>query len=375
MRFETKAIHAGTHIDEETGAVAPPLHLSTTFHRDEQGQASRGFSYIRDGNPTQARLEEALAAIESASAALAFGSGMAAGATLLQSLPRGSHILLPDDCYYGYRALAEEMFAAWGLAFDIVAMEDLDAVRTAMRDDTRAVWAESPSNPLLKVADLAALAEIARGAGAKLIVDGTFASPALQQPIALGADVVLHSSTKYLGGHTDVQGGVLAFREQDALYEQTLHTRKLLGGVASPFNSWLVLRGIRTLAARMRVHSENAMQLARFLAAHPRVEAVYYPGLESHAGHELARKQMRAYGGMLSFLVRGSRADALAVASRTKLFIPATSLGGVESLIEHRNSSEGEGSRTPQNLLRVSVGLEHAEDLVEDLGRALGTGH
>lgn len=371
MRFETKAIHAGMHIDEGTGAVAPPLHLSTTFHRTEEGEASRGYSYVRDGNPTQERLEEALAAIDGGAAALAFGSGMAAGAALLQALPRGAHVLLPDDCYYGYRGLAVDYFERWGLAFDFVAMEDLDAVRRAMRPETRVVWAESPSNPLMKVVDLAALAELAHGGGARFVVDGTFASPALQRPIELGADVVLHSTTKYLGGHTDVQGGALVFREREAWHEETLHVRKLVGGVASPFNSWLVLRGIRTLAARMRVHSENAMAVARFLAAQPRVEAVFYPGLESHAGHAVARRQMSAFGGMLSFLVRGGRADALAVAARTRLFVRATSLGGVESLIEHRNSSEGPGSRTAENLLRVSVGLEHPEDLIEDLRQAL----
>jgi cystathionine gamma-synthase len=371
MKFETKAIHAGMHVDEATGAIAPPLHLSTTFQRTEEGEASRGYSYVRDGNPTQERLEEALAAIDGGAAALAFGSGMAAGAALLQALPRGAHILLPDDCYYGYRGLAEDYFERWGLAFDVVAMEDLGAVRRAMRAETRVVWAESPSNPLMNVVDLAALAELAHEGGARFVVDGTFASPALQRPIELGADVVLHSTTKYLGGHTDVQGGALVFREREAWHDETLHVRKLVGGVASPFNSWLVLRGIRTLAARMRVHSENALAVARFLAAQPRVEAVFYPGLESHAGHAIARRQMSAFGGMLSFLVRGGRAEALAVAARTHLFVRATSLGGVESLIEHRNSSEGAGSRTAENLLRVSVGLEHPDDLIADLAQAL----
>jgi cystathionine gamma-synthase len=371
MHFETRAIHAGMHVDEETGAVAPPIHLSTTFERSDEGEPSRGFSYVRDGNPTQARLEEALAAIDGAEAALVFGSGMAAGAALLQALPRGAHILLPDDCYYGYIGLANDYFERWGLPFAVVAMEDLGAVRRAMRAETRVVWAESPSNPLLKVVDLRALADIAHERGARFVVDGTFATPALQRPIELGADVVLHSTTKYLGGHTDVQGGSLAFKARDAWHDETLHVRKLVGGVGSPFNSWLVLRGIRTLAARMRVHSENAIAVARFLASHERVEAVFYPGLERHPRHEIAKAQMSAFGGMLSFLVRGGRADALAVAARTKLFTRATSLGSVESLIEHRNSSEGPGSRTAENLLRVSVGLEHADDLVADLAQAL----
>lgn len=374
MHFETTAVHAGMHVDEETGAVAAPIHLSTTFERTAEGEPSRGFSYVRDGNPTQARLEEALAAIDGAEGALVFGSGMAAGAALLQALPKGAHVLLPDDCYYGYLGLANDFFERWGLSFDVVAMEDLDAVRRAVRPETRVLWAESPSNPLLKVVDLRALADIAHERGARLVVDGTFATPALQRPIELGADVVLHSTTKYLGGHTDVQGGSLAFRTRDAWHDGTLHVRKLVGGVGSPFNSWLVLRGIRTLAARMRVHSENAMVVARFLASHERVEAVFYPGLEGHPRHDVAAQQMSAFGGMLSFLVRGGCAEALGVTARTKLFLRATSLGSVESLIEHRNSSEGPGSRTAENLLRVSVGLEHAGDLVEDLAQALESG-
>lgn len=372
MHIDTKLVHSGAGRDEETGAISPPIHLSTTFERDERGDALRGFSYVREGNPTQARLEEALASIDSAAAALFFASGMAAGASLLQALPRGAHVLLPDDCYYGYRALAEDFFEQWGLAWDAVAMEDVDAVRAAIRPETQVIWAESPSNPLMKVVDLAALADLAHERGAILVADGTFATPVLQRPIELGADVVLHSTTKYMGGHSDVQGGSLAFRDRDALFEKVEHVRKLVGGVGSPFNAWLVLRGLRTLSARMRVQSENAIAIARFLATHPRVEAVFYPGLESHPNHEIARKQMSSFGGMLSFLVRGGRAEALAVTAQTRLFVRATSLGGVESLIEHRNSSEGPGSRTAENLLRVSVGLEHAPDLVEDLGNALG---
>jgi len=372
MHFETKAVHAGGRVDEETGAIAPPLHLSTTFERSDTAEPLRAFSYIRGSNPTQERLEEALAAIDSGAAALAFGSGMAAGATLLQTLPRDSHVLLPDDCYWAFRVLAQEQFERWGLSFDLVPMENLDAVRGAIRPQTKLVWAESPSNPLMKVSDLSALAEIAHANGAALLVDGTFATPALQRPLDLGADVVLHATTKYLGGHSDVQGGSLTFREKGASYEQTLWARTHIGSVASPFNSWLVLRGIRTLPARMRVHSENAMAIARFLAAHERVETVCYPGLESHPGHELARRQMRGgFGGMLSFLVRGSREDAVKVAARTRIFLRATSLGGVESLIEHRHSVEGPSSRSPEKLLRLSVGLEHAEDLIDDLAQAL----
>ena len=371
MHFETKAVHAGMHVDATTGAVAPPIHLSTTFERSEQGDTPRGFSYIRDGNPTQTHLEEALAAIESGKRALAFASGMAAGAALMQALPAGAHVLLPDDSYYSFRAIAGEFFSKWNLSVDVIAMEDLNAVRHAIRKETKLVWIESPSNPLMKIVDIAAVCAMARDAGALSLVDSTFATPALQRPIELGAGIVLQSTTKYLGGHSDVQGGALIFAAEGEIVEHVERARLLIGGVASPFNSWLVLRGIRSLAARIRVHSENALAIARFLASHKRVEAVYYPGLETHPRHDVARKQMRAFGGMLSFLVRGGRAEALAVAAKTKLFVRATSLGGVESLIEHRASSEGPTSKTPQNLLRMSVGLEHADDLIADIAQAL----
>jgi cystathionine gamma-synthase len=371
MQFETIAVHAGMQVDEETGALAPPLHLSTTFERSADGSTPRGFSYIRDGNPTQVRLEKALAAIDSAAGALAFASGMAAGAALLQALPKGSHVLLPDDSYYAYRALANELGAQWNLSFDVVAMEDGAAVERAMKPSTRLVWVETPSNPLLKVVDIAGLARVGHGGGALVVVDGTFATPALQRPIELGADIVLHSTTKYFGGHSDVQGGSLAFARADDFFERVEHVRTLTGGVASPFNSWLVMRGIRSLAARMAMHSSNAAAVAAFLASQRQVEAVFYPGLTSHPRHDVARKQMSGFGGMLSFLVRGGRESALRVAANTKLFTRATSLGGVESLIEHRASSEGPSSTTPENLLRVSVGLEHPDDLVADLTAAL----
>ena len=376
MHFETRAIHTGTTTDQQTGAVAVPIHLSTTFGKDEAGQPLAGYTYVRDANPTQTLLEETLAAIDGGVAALAFASGMGAGAALLQALPAGTHVVMPDDCYHGFQALAEAHFERWQLTTEIVAMEDTSALEQAVRardGKPVVIWAETPSNPLLKIVDIAALAAIARASGARLVVDGTFATPALQQPLALGADVVLHSTTKYLGGHSDVHGGALVFRERADWYEATSNVRKLVGAVASPFNSWLVLRGIRTLAARMRVHGENAAAVARALEAHPRVERVFYPGLESHPGHETAGRQMKGFGGMLSFLVRGTRAEALAVAGRTRLFVSATSLGGVESLIEHRYTSEGEGSRAPETLLRLSVGLEHPDDLIEDLVRALGS--
>lgn len=373
MHFETKATHAGANPDDATSSIAPPIHLSTTFERAADSTPLHGYSYVREANPTQSRLEEALAAIESGSHALAFGSGIGAASAILQTLDPGSHVLLPDDCYYAMRVIARDFFPKWQLTHDLVAMDDLAAVQRAIRPATRLLWAESPSNPLMKVCDLVALAKIAHDHGALFAVDGTFATPALQRPIELGADLVLHSTTKYLGGHSDVAGGAVIFGGTGALacHERVTHVRSILGAIASPFNSWLVLRGIRTLAARMRVHSENAMRVAQFLATHPRVETVHYPGLPSHPGHDVAKRQMSAFSGMLSFRVREGREAAIAVVSKTRVFISATSLGGTESLIEHRASSEGPATTTPENLLRLSVGLEHPDDLVEDLEQAL----
>ncbi|HEX5855504.1 MAG TPA: aminotransferase class I/II-fold pyridoxal phosphate-dependent enzyme [Thermoanaerobaculia bacterium] len=371
MKFETIAVHAGGKPDPATGAIAPPIHLSTTFEHGPAAEHPRGYLYIRDGSPTEERLEEALAAIEGGEAALVFSSGMAAGAGYLASLPPGSHVLFADDIYYAFREMANDFLSRWGIESSAVDMADLEAVRRAIRGQTRLLWGESPSNPLMKVADLAALSKIARDAGALFAVDGTFATPVLQRPLSLGADVVLHAATKYLGGHSDVQGGALVFARRDETYEKSRHTRHILGAVLSPFNSWLVLRGLRSLACRVEHHSANALAVARAIEGHPSVEAVHYPGLSSDPGHEIAKRQMTAFGGMLSFRVKGGRDKAVAVCSRMRVFTNATSLGGTESLIEHRASSEGPASTTPQNLLRCSIGLEHPEDLIEDLMQAL----
>lgn len=372
MHFETTAVHSGSHArDEKTGDVAAPIHLSTTFLHSADSQADHGFTYIRDANPNGAQLEEALARLEGGEGALAFASGMAAAAAALQSLPAGAHVLLPDDSYYGVRALANEYFPRWGMRATFVGMEDLDAVRAAVTPETRAIWAESPSNPLMKVVDLAALADIAHNANARFFVDNTFATPALQRPLELHGDVVMHSTTKYLGGHSDVQGGALVFAKNDDYFDAVAHTRKIIGGVAAPFNSWLILRGIKTLPVRMRVHCANARAVAAFLETHPRVEVVHYPGLASHPRHDVAARQMSDFGGMLSFRVKGGREAAIAVCANVKLLTVATSLGGTETLVEHRASSEGPGSLTPQNLLRMSIGLEHPDDLIEDLTLSL----
>lgn len=370
-RIETLAARAGSRPDPTSGALSVPLQLATTFEHTPDGQLPQGWLYQRYDNPTQQETEQALAALDGAARALLFPTGMAAGATALQALPAGSHVVLCDDSYFSFRALAAQQFPRWGLTWSLADFSDADAVRAALRPETRLLWAETPSNPLLKVCDIAALARIAHAAGAQLLVDGTFAPPVLQQPLALGADIVLHSATKYLGGHGDVMGGVLAFREDGAHAADCHGLRLLAGATASPFAAWMILRGVRTLPARMAWHCANAKQIAAALQAHPRVARVHYPGLPDHPQHAVAAAQMRDFGGMLSFEVDGGEAAALAVAGRLHLFTNATSLGSTESLVEHRASIEGPTSTTPRGLLRLSVGLEHAQDLLDDLAQAL----
>jgi len=371
MRFETQAVHAGGEPDKETGALAPPIHLATTFQHGPAGERRAGYEYLREGNPTQDRLETMLATLEGGEGALAFASGMAAMAAPLESLPRGAHLLIPDDCYTGLRVLCAEFLPEKDVTATAVDMADLDAVRAAMTPATRMIWAETPSNPQMKIADIAGLAAIAKAGGALLACDNTFATPVLQRPLALGADLVMHSTTKYFGGHSDVLGGALAFARRDAFFDTVAHRRHVTGAVISPFNAWLVLRGARSLPARMAWHCRNARVVADFLSTHPAIEAVHYPGLPTHPGHAIAARQMSDFGGMLSFRVKGGREAALRVAGKLQLVLNATSLGGCESLIEHRASVEGAIPVSPQNLLRFSVGLEHADDLVADLRQAL----
>jgi cystathionine gamma-synthase len=371
MRFETLAVHASAEPDPTTGAIAPPLHLSTTFQRGTDGSFPTGYGYIRDGNPNRNALEAAMAALEGGASAVAFASGMAATAAVFQALAPGDHVVAPLDAYFGTPKLLREHFQRWGLAVSFVDMTSLDAVRAALTPKTRLVWTETPSNPTIAVTDLAGVAALVAGKGVLLACDNTWATPFLQRPLALGYDVAVHSTTKYLSGHCDVMGGVAVFREAGPLADRVRALQADGGAVPGPFDSWLVLRGIRTLPWRMRGHCANAAAVAAFLASHPRVERVHYPGLASDPGHAVASRQMDAPGGMLSFVVRGARAEALAVAARLRVFTRATSLGGPESLVEHRASIEGPATRAPEGLLRVSVGLEHPDDLVADLRQAL----
>jgi cystathionine gamma-synthase len=373
MKIETRAVHAGRQIDPATGAVTPPIHLSTTFERSSEGEYPLGYSYSRDNNPNRRSLEACLADLEGGTEALAFSSGLAVAAAVVQGLEPGDHILAPDDVYWGFRRVVGEVFGRWPVEASYVDMSDLEAVHAAIRPATRLIWLETPSNPLLKVTDLAAIARLARSAGPTVmtICDSTFATPVLQRPLDLDIDLVSHSTTKYIGGHSDVVGGALVTRHPNYLFERARQSQKYGGAVPSPFDCWLTLRGLETLPCRVRAQSESALRVSRFLQAHRAVEAVHYPGLAEHPGHAIAARQMSAFGGMLSFQVRGGRDAAMAAVGRCRLFIRATSLGGCHSLVEHRASVEGPNTRTPQNLIRVSIGLEHADDLTEDLAQAL----
>jgi cystathionine gamma-synthase len=377
LNFETLAIHAGQEPDPVTGAVVPPIYQTSTYKQDGVGGTRGGYEYSRTRNPTRTALEECLAALENGSHAFAYASGMAAEDCLLRVLCKpGDHVLIPTDAYGGTYRLFSKVLTRWGISHDTVPQTDLDAVRDALRGrERRLVWAETPTNPLLSVIDLPALAEAAHEAGALLVVDNTFASPYLQRPLDLGADAVVHSTTKYLGGHSDVVGGAVVLR--DATYASDIaFTQNATGAVAGPFDAWLTLRGIKTLAVRMDRHCANAAKVADMLAEHPAVSQVCYPGLPKHPGHAIAARQMRDFGGMVSFRVGEGAAKAVDVCGRTRLFTLGESLGGVESLIEHpasmtHASAAGSVLEVPDDLVRLSVGLEDAADLIEDLRQAL----
>jgi cystathionine gamma-synthase len=376
--FETRAIHAGQRPDPRTGSVVVPIYATSTFAQDGVGGLREGgFEYSRTANPTRTALEEALASLEGGRHALAFASGMAASDVALRAMTRpGDHVILGGDVYGGTFRLLDKVLTPWGVEYTTADLADVHAVASAVRPNTKVIWCETPTNPLLGIADIAALSDVAAEAGARLVVDNTFATPYLQSPLGLGADVVLHSTTKYLGGHSDVVGGALITSDEE-LNEEFAFLRNSVGAVPGPFDAYLTLRGAKTLALRMERHSDNAERIVEALVGHPRVTKVYYPGLPDHPGHELAAKQMRRFGGMVSFAVAGGEEQALDVASRTKLFILGESLGGVESLIEHPGrmthaSTTGSPLQVPGDVLRLSVGIEDGADLVQDLLQALG---
>lgn len=375
--FSTRAIHAGQRPDPGNGSVAPAIWATSTYAQDGVGGLRSGYEYSRSANPTRTALEECLAALEGGAHGFAFASGLAAEDTLLRTVGSpGAHVVIPDDAYGGTYRLFARVHEPWGLRYSPAPLGDLDAVAAAIRPgETTAVWVETPTNPLLGVADIAAIAELAHAAGALLVVDNTFASPYLQQPLALGADVVVHSTTKYCGGHSDVIGGALV-TDDDALAERLRYFQNAIGGVAGPFDAWLVLRGLKTLAVRMERHCDNAERVAAYLLDHPQVAQVYYPGLDDHPGHAVAKAQMRRYGGMVSFRVTAGEQAAVDVCGRTEVFTLGESLGGVESLIEHPGrmthaSVAGTALEVPADLVRLSVGIEDVADLIADLDRAL----
>ncbi|MER7946027.1 cystathionine gamma-synthase [Streptomyces sp. NPDC096079] len=375
--FETRAIHAGNTADPLTGAVVPPIYQVSTYKQDGVGGLRGGYEYSRSANPTRTALEENLAALEGGRRGLAFASGLAAEDCLLRTLlVPGDHVVIPNDAYGGTFRLFAKVVQRWGVDFSVANTSDIESVRGAVNDRTKLIWVETPSNPLLGITDIEAVAGVARQAGVKLVVDNTFASPYLQQPLALGADVVVHSLTKYMGGHSDVVGGALVTADE-ALGEELAYHQNAMGAVAGPFDSWIVLRGIKTLAVRMDRHSENATKIAEMLTQHPKVTQVLYPGLPEHPGHEIAAKQMRSFGGMISFRVQGGEDAAVEVCNRAQLFTLGESLGGVESLIEHPGrmthaSVAGSALEVPADLVRISVGIENVDDLLADLRQALG---
>lgn len=374
MKIETRAVHAGRKPEGGTRDVTPAIHQSTTFQKADDGSLPGGYLYGRANNPNRESLEEALASLEEGAGALAFSSGSAATLALMHALAPGDHVIAPDDAYYGTAILLKTHLSDWGLRSTLVDMRDPGAIERAVTPATKLIWAETPSNPLLHVTDLRAVAAIAKKAGSLMACDNTWATPLLQRPLELGAGVVMHSVTKYLSGHSDVLGGALVFRETNALFDKVRGMQREGGAVPSPFECWLTLRGLQTFPYRVRAHSENAQRVAEFLSRQPKskIEAVHYPGLSSHPGHKIAASQMSGFGGMMSIQVRGGQKEAFKLCAAVKLFTHATSLGGAHSLIEHRASVEGAATRSPANLLRLSIGLEHADDLIEDLDQALG---
>jgi cystathionine gamma-synthase len=370
MKIETIAVHSGRKVDDCTGAVTPPIYLSTTFERAEDGSFPKEFIYTRSGNPNRQMLEECLTELENGKAAAAFSSGSAGTMSILQSLLPGDHIIASDDLYHGTRKLMK-MFERYNIQTTFIDMTDVKKLKSSIKKNTKLIWAETPSNPLLKIIDLESISQISHKNNAIVVCDNTWATPVLQRPFSFGVDFVIHATTKYIGGHSDILGGAVIAQNETDFFQKIKDVQQSGGAVPSPFECWLVLRGIQTLPLRVKAQSQSAMLVADFLNTHPKVTKVNYPGLSKHHGHKLAKSQMKLFGGMISFEVKGNQDDALAVAAKVKLFTRATSLGGTESLIEHRASIEGAESKTPKTLLRLSIGLEHPDDLIEDLKQAL----
>lgn len=372
MKFETKAIHAGLEIGNPSKSIIPPISPSTIFEIDEEGRDEDDFHYTRLQNPNRQQFEHLIATLEGGEAAAAFSSGIAAATAVLQSLDTGDHVIIPEDVYAGNRMMIKKIMTRWGLDFDFIDMTDVENIEAHIKPNTALIWIETPSNPLMRITDLSAVSELAKSKNIRTVADNTWPTPVNQLPLEFGIDLVLHSTSKYFGGHSDILGGAVVSKKHDELFDRILTVQKLGGAVPSPQDCWMLSRSTRTLSYRMKGHNEHAEKVAAFLVDHPKVEDVYFPGLESHKGHEIAKEQMKGFGGMISFLVDGDQSEAINVVGSSRLIKRATSLGGVESTWEHRRSSEGEGSFSPENMIRISVGLEHPDDIIEDLERALG---
>lgn len=372
MKFETLAIHAGLEIGNSTKSIIPPISPSTIFEIDKEGLKEGDYHYTRLQNPNRQQFEHLIATLEGGEAAAAFSSGIAAATAIFQSLDHGDHVIIPHDVYAGNRKMVTSVMSRWGLESDFIDMTDVENIEAHIKPNTKLIWIETPSNPLMNITDIAAVAELAKSHGLKTVADNTWPTPVNQLPLELGIDLVLHSTSKYFGGHSDILGGAVVAKSHDDFFERILVLQKMGGAVPSPHDCWLLSRSTRTLSYRMKGHNEHAEKVAAFLADHPKIADVYFPGLASHKGHEIAKKQMKGFGGMISFLVDGDYNETIKVVGKAKLIKRATSLGGVESTWEHRQSSEGEGSVSPENMVRISVGLEHPDDIIEDLEQALG---
>ncbi len=372
MRFETKAIHSGLSIGNPSKSVIPPISPSTIFEIDADGRREEDLHYSRLANPNRLQFEHLIATLEGGEVAAAFSSGIAAASALLQTLKPGDHVIVPEDVYAGNRKMITDIMLGWGLEADFIHMGSLERIESCIRPETKLIWVETPSNPLMRISDIRGISTLAKSKGIRTVVDNTWPTPVNQLPLALGADLVLHSTSKYFGGHSDILGGALVAKTNDEWWSRIEIVQKMGGAVPSPYDCWMLSRSTRTLAYRMKGHNEHAQKIAEELEKHPKVKELYYPGLPSHPDFELAKSQMTGFGGMISFLIDGSPKDAIKIVGNSKIIKRATSLGGVESTWEHRLSSEGEGSITPKTLIRLSVGLEHPNDLLEDLMNALG---